>query len=340
MDIVTEPLAQLTTARESIPIAPILEVQDLRTYFYTRAGIGKAVDGISFELRAGETVGLVGESGSGKSMTALSILQLHPQPASRIVGGKVLFKGEDLLRKTPAEMRNVRGRHIGLILQDPQTALNPVLTVGEQIYESLRLHLHLHGAALRDRAVELLRLLRVPDAARRLGDYPHQFSGGMRQRVVGAIALAAQPEVLIADEPTTSLDVTVQAAYLELLKDVQRQTNIAILFITHDLNVVARLCDRTVVMYAGKVVEAATTRSLFSNPTHPYSEALLKSVLSVDKVPRRLYSIQGQPPSIYGSEVGCRFAARCPYAMERCAESPPLISTEAGHEVACWLRVN
>ena len=314
-----------------------LQVRDLKTYFFTKRGVGKAVDGVSFDLRRGETLGLVGESGCGKSLTSLSLIRLNPQPASRIVGGQVLLDGEDLLRKSNNEIRRYRGRHIAMILQDPMTALNPVFTIANQLFEPLRLHQGLGGRSLRQRAIELLRMLRIPAAESRLSNYPHQFSGGMRQRAVGAIALSCSPEVLIADEPTTSLDVTIQAAILDLLKDIQRQTNLAILFITHDFGVVARMCERVAVMYAGRIIETADTKSLFESPAHPYTEALLNSVPDVSAQARRLYSIEGQPPSIYDLTGGCSFAARCPYVMDRCkTQFPPQTPVADNHSVNCW----
>jgi oligopeptide/dipeptide ABC transporter ATP-binding protein len=318
----------------------VLDVRDLRTYFYTRRGVGKAVDGVSFALREGETLGLVGESGCGKTLTCLSILRLHPRPASRIVGGQVLFRGEDLLPKPEREMRRYRGRHIAMILQDPMTALNPVFTVGNQLAEPLRLHQRLRGRTLRQRAVEALRLVRIPAAETRLGSYPHQFSGGMRQRTVGAIALSCNPEVLIADEPTTALDVTIQAAYLALLREIQARTRLAILFVTHDFAVVARMCDRVGVMYAGRLVELGETAAVLARPAHPYTEALLRSVPDLDASVARLYSIEGQPPSIYEGAPGCPFAPRCPLVEPRCrVEFPPSRSLAPGHVVSCWRHV-
>src|SRR5712692_3476851 len=314
-----------------------LQVRDLHTYFFTQRGVGKAVDGVSFELRCGETLGLVGESGCGKSLTCLPILGLNPKPASRVVGGQVLLHGEDLLQKSEKELRKYRGRHLAIILQDPMTALNPVFTIGNQLYEPLRIHHKLRGLRLRQRAIELLQLLRIPAAETRLGSFPHQFSGGMRQRVVGAIALSCSPEVLIADEPTTSLDVTVQAAFLDLLRDIQRRSNLAILFITHDFGVVAQMCDRVAVMYAGKIVETAHTWRLFDTPAHPYTEALLRSVPEVNVPMQQLYAIEGQPPSIYNLPVGCPFALRCPYAQDHCwREYPPERAVADGHTVRCW----
>jgi oligopeptide/dipeptide ABC transporter ATP-binding protein len=315
----------------------ILHVKDLQVRVATRHGIGQAVDGIGFELRAGETLGIVGESGSGKSMTSLAILGLHPQPAAQIVGGQILFRGEDILKKTPAELRRYRGRHIAMILQDPMTALNPVFSVGRQLYEPLRLHRKLSGRPLREQAIELLRLLQIQSPASRLGNYPHQLSGGMRQRVVGAIALSCNPEILIADEPTTALDVTVQAHYLALLNEIQKKTGTAILFITHDFGVVARMCDRVAVMYAGRIVETAPARELFEQPAHPYTEALLKSVPDLHKPADRLPSIQGSPPSIYNRPPGCPFAPRCSYVMAKCREEyPPETSLTESHTTNCW----
>ena len=295
---------------------------------------------MSFTLAAGETLGLVGESGCGKSVTCLSVIRLNPRPASRIVGGQVLFRGEDLLQKSEQEMRRYRGRHIAMVLQDPMTALNPVFTIGNQLFESLVLHQGLRGSGLRARAVEVLRLLRVPAPEARLRSYPHEFSGGMRQRTVGAIALSCQPEILIADEPTTALDATIQAAYLDLLRDIQRQAGLAILFVTHDLGVVAQMCDRVAVMYAGRIVETADTRRLFAEPAHPYTQALLRSVPDVQHDVDRLYSIEGQPPSISDLGAGCPFAPRCPVAEARCREAfPPERVLAPAHTVSCWRHV-
>jgi oligopeptide/dipeptide ABC transporter ATP-binding protein len=315
----------------------VLHVRDLRTYFFTKRGVGKAVDGVSFDLRRGETLGLVGESGSGKSITALSIVGLHPKPAARIVGGEVLFRGVDLLKQSPRELRRYRGRRVAMILQDPMSALNPVFTIKDQIGEPLRLHQRLRGRRVTERAIELLRLLRIPAPERRLTSYPHQFSGGMRQRVVGAIALSCSPEVLIADEPTTSLDVTVQASFLALLKDIQRTTDLSILFITHDFGVVAKMCDRVAVMYAGKIVETAPTWELFDRPAHPYTTALLDSVPDVRLGAKRLVSIEGSPPSIHTLGPGCPFAPRCRDAMPRCEhEFPPEREVADQHRTSCW----
>jgi oligopeptide/dipeptide ABC transporter ATP-binding protein len=318
----------------------ILEVRDLRTHFVTRRGVGRAVDGVSFDLHRGETLGLVGESGCGKSVTCLSIVRLHPRPAARIAGGQVRFGGVDLLALPESAMRRYRGRHLAMILQDPMTALNPVFTVGNQLAEPLRLHGGLHGRRLWQRAAEAMRLVRIPAPEARLRAYPHQLSGGMRQRAVGAIALSCEPDVLIADEPTTALDVTIQAAYLALLKEIQARSRLAILFVTHDFGVVARMCDRVAVMYAGKIVELADTATLFARPAHPYTEALLRSVPDVQVAVQRLYAIEGQPPSIYGGPPGCPFAPRCLYVEPRCREAfPPERVVAPGQTVSCWRHV-
>ena len=317
---------------------PLLEVKDLRTYFYTRSGTGKAVDGVSFTLNEGESLGLLGESGCGKSMTSLSILRLVPRPAGHIVGGQVLFRGRDLLRISEQEMRRVRGREIAMILQDPLSTLNPVFTIGNQVAEPLRVHGVVARSGLRERVSKLLSLVRIPAPESRLKDYPHQFSGGMRQRVVGATAIAAGPKVLIADEPTTSLDVTIQAQYLRLLKELQRKSNLSIIYITHDLGTLARICDRVAVMYAGKIVEQLTVKALFESPAHPYTEALLQSVPRMDRKVHRFPSIEGSPPVVYDLPPGCAFAPRCPRAMDICrSETPPTTRLAPGHDVACWL---
>src|SRR5499426_1088312 len=315
----------------------LLEVRDLRTYIYTRRGVVKAVDGASFSVRRGETLGIVGESGSGKSMTCLSILRLVPEPGGRIVDGQITFDGEDLLAKSPDEMRQLRGSRIAMILQDPMASLNPALTVGEQIAETLRLHRGLRGRALDQRVLELLRQVRISDPERRVTAFPHQMSGGMRQRVAGAIAISCQPSLLLADEPTTSLDVTIQAQYLRLLKDLQRQTHVALIFVTHDLGIVAKMCDRVAVMYAGQIVESGTTQDIFMQPRHPYTMALLSCLptLTQDRTP--LATIEGQPPDLANLPPGCSFAPRCPLAQEPChTTSPPLEELLPGHNLACW----
>jgi len=315
----------------------ILEVNDLRTYFQTRAGPVKAVDGISFNLRQGETLGIVGESGCGKTVTALSLLRLVPKPAGRIVSGEILLNGENLVEKSDEEMRRVRGHQISMILQDPQTSLNPVFTIGNQLREALG-QAHKDGSTnMLRRAVDALRSVNVAAPERRLQDFPHQMSGGMKQRVVGAIALSCEPAVIIADEPTTALDVTIQLQYLRLLKDIQASTGLAIIFITHDFGVVARMCDRVAVMYAGRIVEQGPVRELFNNPSHPYTEALMASVPKLEERVDRLYSIEGQPPLLVNLPPGCRFAPRCPYVHDRCyQEYPHSVQVEAGHTADCW----
>ena len=319
----------------------LLEVRDLRTHIDTKNGLVRAVDGVSFRLHAGETLGIIGESGSGKSMTALSILQVVPKPAARIVGGEVLYRGESLLEKDEREMRHVRGREIAMILQDPQTSLNPVFTIGNQILEALRIHRRNDGRkALVQRAIEALREVRIAAPEERIRSYPHEMSGGMKQRAVGALAISCGPRIIVADEPTTSLDVTIQAQYLRLLRELQRETGLAILFITHDFGIVAKLCERLLVMYAGRVVETGPVRAVFNNPAHPYTRALLGSVVRADSRAERLEAIAGQPPALWGLPPGCRFAPRCPHADDRChSEYPPQLDVrdEASEHVAsCW----
>jgi oligopeptide/dipeptide ABC transporter ATP-binding protein len=318
--------------------APILEVQDLKTYFFTRTGVVKAVDGVSFSLLPGETLGIVGESGSGKSMTALSIMGLVPQPAGRIVGGQILFQGEDLTQKTQAEMQLIRGREICMILQDPMTSLNPVFTVGNQLVETIRQNKQSdRTTTLKSRAIELLQKVKIASPEARFSNFPHQMSGGMRQRAVGAIAIAGAPKVLIADEATTSLDATIQYQYLTLLKELQRDTGMSIIFITHDFGIVAKMCDRVAVMYAGRIAEIAAVRDLFNHPSHPYTEALMRSVPNVDEEVEYLYSIEGQPPALDSLPPGCTFAPRCPYAFDRCLEEFPVaVPVGAGHQATCW----
>jgi oligopeptide/dipeptide ABC transporter ATP-binding protein len=316
----------------------ILEVEDLHTYIFTGFGTVKAVDGVSFSLRQGEALAIVGESGSGKSMTALSLLQLLPKPAARVVKGAIRLEGENLLEKTEKEMREVRGRRISMILQDPQTSLNPVFTIGNQLIEAINIHHHNNtDRSLVQRAIDGLKQVRVAAPERRVSDYPHQISGGMKQRVVGAIAISCEPKIIIADEPTTSLDVTIQAQYLRLLREIQEATNLALIFITHDFGIVAKMCDRVMVMYAGRAVETGPVRDIFNHPSHPYTQALLRSVPSMDEDVDRLYSITGQPPALWDLPEGCRFAARCPHAYDRCRrEYPPSFSVSNGHAANCW----
>src|SRR5262245_6941549 len=315
----------------------LLEVADLRTHLYSRRGINKAVDGVSFTLDAGRSLGIVGESGSGKSMTALSILRLVPQPYARIVGGSIRFDGQDLLAKSDAEMREIRGGSIAIILQDPMTSLNPVFSVQYQVGEAVQLHQHLTGRAKLDLVIESLRRVRVPAPETRMKDYPHQFSGGMRQRVVGAIAIACRPKLLIADEATTALDATIQAQYLALLRSLQRELGLAFLFITHDFGIVAKMCDDVAVMYAGRIVERADVREIFNRPAHPYTLALLEAVPKVDRRVDRLYAIPGTPATGHVEHRGCPFAPRCAFAIAKChGERPPAISLPGGHVSECW----
>ncbi len=315
----------------------LLQVEDLRTFFFTRQGVVKAVDGISFSVNEGETFGIVGESGCGKTVTGLSILRLLPEPAGMIVGGKIILDGTNLLELSKKEMRAIRGRMISMILQDPMTSLNPVYPIGDQIAESVRLHQHQPDDRVREEVISALRLLKIPAPEMRLRDYPFQMSGGMRQRVVGAIAMSCYPRLLIADEPTTALDATIQAQYLALFKEIQKKTDVAIIFITHDFGVVANMCHRVAVMYAGKIVETAKTRELFNAPRHPYTSALIDSVPRLDRKDERLYSIEGQPPSLMNLPPGCRFFPRCSDAREVCGEQePPEKEISDGHSVACW----
>jgi len=319
-------------------MAPVLEVSDLQTHFSTFGGrrVVRAVDGVSFTLQAGESLGLVGESGCGKTTTCLSIVGLLPR-AGRIVGGRVLFEGEDLARMSQRELRRIRGRRIAVILQDPMASLNPLFTIYRQVAEPAYFHQRLRGRTLRRRVQDLLRAVRIPSPEWRMRDYPHQMSGGMRQRIVGAIALAGGPRLIIADEPTTNLDVTIQAQYLDLLKDLQRETGVALIFVTHDLGIVAKMCDRVAVMYAGKIVEQAPVRTLFDAPRHPYTRALLASVPRLgSKQP--LASIDGQPPNLASLPPGCAFHPRCPEALARCAsEEPADVETGDGGAARCWL---
>jgi len=317
---------------------PVIEVRDLRTHIVTRWGTVKAVDGVSFAVSAGETLGLVGESGSGKSMTCLSMIRLAPRRAARILGGSVLLDGEELLTKSEQEMQQIRGRKIGMILQDPMSSLNPVFSVGMQVREPVALYHGLRGQSLTERATALLASVRIPSPATRLRAFPHQLSGGMRQRVVGAMAIAAPPRLLIADEPTTSLDLTIQAQYLALLKELQQTHGLAMIFITHNLGIVSRICDRVAVMYAGRIVETGTVRQIFTAPSHPYTQALLASVPRLGVKTDRLTAIEGQPPDLARLPAGCAFAPRCPSVMERCrGEAPPEFPVTKGQLSRCWL---
>ncbi len=319
----------------------LLSVKDLRVQFHTRRGVVKAVDGVSFSVDRGETLGLVGESGSGKSVSCLALMRLVEAPAGRIVGGSVVLDGQELLDLSEKRMRQVRGGQISLILQDPLSSLNPAYTIGNQVAEAIRIHQGLRGADLRDSVVDILTAVGIPQAEQRLKQYPHQMSGGMRQRVAGAIALSCRPSLLIADEPTTSLDATVQAQYLRLLSELQEKFRFGLIFVTHDLGIVARLCDRVAVMYAGRIVETGTTRQIFNQPAHPYARALLATLPSLDSRKKRLMTVAGQPPIPINLPPGCSFAPRCPEVMEVCRrEFPPEASTGDRHRVLCWLHAS
>ena len=324
-----------STTQNDNPV--VLQVDGLKTFFQTRWGTVKAVDGVSFDLRKGETLGIVGESGSGKSVTMLSLMRLIPSPPGRIVDGRILLDGEDLVQLNEKEMSAIRGSRIALIIQDPMTSLNPVFSIGNQVGEAIKIHQDIPKRSVVQQILDVLRKVNIPAAEARVRDYPHQMSGGMRQRVVGAIGISCEPQVLIADEPTTSLDVTIQAQYLKLLKDLQEDSDIALIFITHDFGIVAKMCDRVAVMYAGKIVEMGDVRDIFNNPSHPYTEALLASVPKLEEDVDRLYSIEGQPPTLHDLPPGCPFAPRCQYAMEKCGEAYPAATqlTER-HYAACW----
>ena len=322
----------------------ILEVTGLRTYFFTRAGVVKAVDDVSFSLQRGETLAVVGESGCGKSICALSIMRLVPDPPGRIVGGSVRLDGRDLLRLDEDAMRNVRGNEMSMIFQEPMTSLNPVMTIGEQIGEAIRLHQAMPASAVAEKAVEMLRLARIPEPAQRAGEYPHQLSGGMRQRAMIAMALACNPKVLIADEPTTALDVTIQAQILELMQDLQRELGTALILITHDLGIVAETAQRVIVLYAGRKVEEAEVEELFARPQHPYTRGLMASIPRLPSMRgeaavagARLAEIPGMVPALSNLPSGCVFAPRCALADQRCAaEFPPYEEKRPGHWAACW----
>jgi len=315
----------------------ILEVRDLATYFFLRRGVLKAVDGVSFNLRRGEVLGLVGESGCGKSVTALSIMRLLPKDTARTVRGEIRLAGENILARSQREMREIRGRRISMILQDPQTSLNPVFSIGEQLREVIFRRTRQPMAQVMKEAVELLRRVEIAAPDERISQFPHQMSGGMKQRVVGAISLSGRPEVLIADEPTTALDVTIQLQYLKLLKHLQSQTGMAILFITHDFGVVARMCDRVAVMYAGRIVECGPVQQILERPSHPYTQALIASVPRLSGGGDMLATIDGQPPSLMSLPPGCRFAPRCKYADPRCRASyPSTFPVGVDHTADCW----
>jgi oligopeptide transport system ATP-binding protein len=329
----------IETVRDYTLAEPILEVQNLQTYFLTDNGIVKAVDDISFTLHQGETLGIVGESGCGKSVTNLSVMRLIPSPPGRIVGGKVLFKGTDVLALPERDLRTIRGNEISMIFQDPMTSLNPFLRISTQMIETIRIHQKVSRKAALDKAIEMLKLVGIPAAQERIFEYPHQFSGGMRQRVMIAMALSCEAEILIADEPTTALDVTIQAQILELIKELATKLNTSVIIITHDLGVVAGMCDTVCVMYAGKIVEKARTEDLYKNPAHPYTYGLIQSVPRLDKAKDgRLFSIEGQPPNVIDLPPCCPFHPRCPKVMDICrVQYPPTTDLGNQHEVSCWL---
>jgi oligopeptide/dipeptide ABC transporter ATP-binding protein len=314
----------------------LLSVEDLKTYFYTDVGIVKAVDGVSFSLKAGEALGLAGESACGKSVTCLSILRLVPQPAGRIVGGKVIFEGEDLLTKKASEMTQWRGKKISMILQDPLMSLNPVYTIGSQVAEAFRLDKIKH--TVRQRVIDLLGSVKIPSPAERFDSYPFQFSGGMRQRTAAAIAIARSPRLLIADEPTTSLDVTIQAQFLKLLKEIQRRNNMGLILVSHDLSIVAEICDRVAIMYAGRIVESGSVKRVYENPIHPYTRALMQAIPRLGQKQKRLFQVKGEPPNPARLPSGCYFHPRCHKAMDICrVEYPPVFDVGKDGYAACWL---
>ncbi len=316
----------------------LLSVKDLQTHFFTEEGVVRAVDGVSYEIEEGETLGLVGESGCGKSVSALSILRLIPNPPGKIVGGQILFEDQDLLKMDEDEIRHIRGNRIAMVFQEPMTSLNPVLTIGRQLTEALELHLKMDRHAANRRAVELLEMVGIPEAGGRLGDYPHQFSGGMRQRVMIAMALSCNPKLLLADEPTTALDVTIQAQILEIMARLSKELGTAVIIITHNLGVVARYADRVNVMYAGRVVETASAKELYANPRHPYTLGLLRSVPRLDESRKeKLEPIEGLPPDLAHMPQGCAFYARCRFHVDRCLnERPDLMLVGERHLAACW----
>lgn len=317
----------------------ILEVKGLKTQFFTQDGIVNAVNGVSYRVDEGETVGIVGESGCGKSVSVLSVMRLIPQPPGKIVGGQVIFEGRDLLKLSEDEMRQVRGNKISMVFQDPMTSLNPVLTIARQMTEGMELHLGLDHQQARKRAVELLEMVNIPQAKDRIDDYPHQFSGGMRQRVMIAMGLSCNPQLLIADEPTTALDVTIQAQILDLVRDLKQKIGMAIIWITHDLGIVAGLADRVLVMYAGYIIESAPVKEIYGDPRHPYTLGLLGSIPRLDaERKKKLTPIEGLPPDLIDPPPGCPFAPRCRFAIEQClVENPTLQPVALNHHVACWV---
>lgn len=315
----------------------LLEVKNLKTYFYTKAGVAPAINDISFFVGKGKTLGVVGESGCGKSMTALSIMKLVPDPPGKIVGGEILFEGRDLLRLEGKEMRQVRGKDISMIFQEPMTSLNPVLTVGDQITEALLMHGRIKQKEAREIALEMLNMVKIPDPGKRINEYPHQMSGGMRQRVMIAMALCCKPKLLIADEATTALDVTIQAQILHLINDLKSRLNTSVLFITHDLGVISQIADDVIVMYAGNIVESGSIREIFRNPMHPYTKGLLECVPDVSRKAKTLHVIKGMVPSLYELPKGCPFSPRCDRALPRCHSEKPGLAEKDGHSVRCML---
>jgi len=321
-------------------MSKLLEVKNLKTYFYTDDGVAKAVDDVSFALDSGETLGLVGESGCGKSVSALSIMRLIAQPPGKIVNGEILFKGKDILKIPEKEMQDIRGNDIGMIFQEPMTSLNPVFTCGNQIEEAVILHQKLSKEEAKFKAIEMLKLVGIPAPEQRYNEYPHQLSGGMRQRIMIAMALSCNPEILIADEPTTALDVTVQAQILELINKLQRELGMAVIMITHDLGVIAEVSTRVAVMYASKVAEYGNVDQIFYNPKHPYTISLLNSIPKLNKGKSRLATIEGNVPAPTHYPKGCHFCTRCTFAIEKCwNEEPPVVQIEPEHTASCW-RVN
>ncbi|MDQ4034297.1 MAG: ABC transporter ATP-binding protein [Chloroflexota bacterium] len=317
-------------------VGPLLEIKGIKTHFFTQDGVVKAVDDVTFEIGHGQTLGVVGESGCGKSITSLSVMRLIERPG-RIIAGEILLNGENLLAKTDADMRDVRGDQVSMIFQEPMTSLNPVFTCGDQIAEAVQQHTAVSRREASDRAIEMLRVVGIPDAKRRAGEHPHQLSGGMRQRVMIAMALSTDPDLLIADEPTTALDVTIQAQILEVMRDLREKNRMAIMLITHDLGVVAEMADEVVVMYAGKVVERADVRTVFGSPHHPYTQGLLLSIPRIDERRDRLEVIKGTVPSPLNLPTGCLFKRRCPYRMRVCDTAPPYREIGPNHHSRCWL---
>ena len=322
----------------------LIEVQGLKTRFFTQDGVVHAVNGISYHVDEGETLGIVGESGCGKSVSVLSVMRLIPTPPGKIVGGEVWFEGRDLLKVDQEEIRSVRGNKIAMIFQDPMTSLNPVLTIGQQVSEALQLHMGMNKEQAKQRSIELLEMVNIPQAADRIGDYPHQFSGGMRQRVMIAMALSCNPQLLIADEPTTALDVTIQAQIIDLVKKLRDEIGMSIIWITHDLGIVAGLADRVVVMYAGYIIESARCKEVYGDPRHPYTLGLLGSIPRLDDIKEKLTPIEGLPPDLIGMVPSCPFVPRCRFhkelELQRCLEEmPPLEPVGPGHSIACWVDV-